>query len=151
MAAQPFVIYKEQTLCLSIMASGFYQQTEGLHKQDTDGGNPQGECKWQKSSAIYCCWPLGVSCFRFETDKRLRRGPSRWDEMVSTVSGAHSADLFPPSSGPARRHQGSSPWKQLSVWQRGSACRRLWFHGGHRRLWLHDWLCWKWWKRSGWR
>ncbi len=63
MAAQPFVIWKEQTLSLSITASGFHQHTEGLHKQDTDGGNPQGERNWQKSSVNYCCWSFSGSSF----------------------------------------------------------------------------------------
>lgn len=43
MAAWPFVSDKAQTLSLSITASGFHQHTEGLHKQDTEGGNLQGD------------------------------------------------------------------------------------------------------------
>lgn len=81
MAAQPFVIYIAQTLSLSIMASGFHQQTEGLHKQETDGANLEGGHNWQKSSVTYCCWSFGGSCFHFKTDERLLRGfpsPSRW-------------------------------------------------------------------------
>ncbi len=54
-AAQPFVIYKAQTLSLSIMASALHQHTEGLRKQDTDGGNHQGDHNGQKSSVTYCC------------------------------------------------------------------------------------------------
>lgn len=81
MAAEPFVISKAQTYSLSITSSGFQQHTEGLHKQDTDGGNLQGDEKWQESSVAYCCWSLSGSSLLFKNRERSPErisGPSPW-------------------------------------------------------------------------
>lgn len=46
MAASPFVIYKTHEIESHNHNFKFSNQhTEGLHNQDTDGGNPQGDHK----------------------------------------------------------------------------------------------------------
>lgn len=50
MAAQPFVNHKAQIVGSSIKASDFHQQ--GLHKQDTDGGNLHADHLTEKLSLI---------------------------------------------------------------------------------------------------
>lgn len=63
MAAQPFVNHKAQIVGSSIKASDFHQQ--GLHKQDTDGGNLHADHLTEKLCHLLLLVLLGILLFHF--------------------------------------------------------------------------------------
>lgn len=65
--------YKAQTYSLSINSSGFHQHTEGLHKQDTDGGDLRGDVT-VKALSLIVADPPADPVASLKTEKSLLRG-----------------------------------------------------------------------------